>query len=338
MSAADSEAQTARFSDFIRQHPVLAAGSAIAGGGIAAYLAESNGLDVPYAAGIGVAGAAAGVLLSSLAYLERPAYVRDHPMIAGFQFLGVTGLSAFFIHDLSGGVIEVPLAVLLGAPLGIGAVAITAQGYDWIQGWLGALSTPINAVKEAAAIVGTGTSATIDALPDAPEVLAQAVTSGEIKQDLQDSVLETVFGVAGSKIQLDQVRVNGTAAERALCDKIIALLAKQTFSRLSNEETQQLAFSMAALRKMLDDNNQDNWGRPMVSTADARFTTNHDNPVAQQERDYDQIIADERALTNTYNEQHKEEVDAFVEEVHDLTAEEVMARAKAGPFAQGPKK
>jgi len=326
MSAADSEAQKARFSDYVRQHPVLAAGSAIAAGGLAAYLAESNGLSLPVAAGIGVAGATSAVLLSSLAYLERPAYVQDHPYIAGFQFVGVTGVSAFFIEELTGGLVEIPIAVLLGSLFGVGAVALTAAGYDWFKSWFPTLPKVPAFVKE---------------LGEAFKETGEAIASGEVTTATAEGI-KGFFGYAGSDLNLDEIAQNGNDEERAVIKKIMPLFGKMTMTTITQAETDELNQLVAQLNQLLAENYQDNWGRPMVSTADARFTTNHDNPVVQQERaedkSYSEIIADERALTNTYNEQHKEEVDAFVEEVHDMTVEEIQARAKAGPFAQGPKK
>jgi len=351
MSAADSEAQKARFSDFVTQHPVLAAGSAIAAGGLAAYVAESNGLSLPVAAGIGVAGATSAVLLSSLAYLERPAYVQDHPYIAGFQFVGVTGVSAFFIHDLTGGLIEVPLAALLGAPFGIGAIAITAAGYDWLKGIANALTKPLDEVKKTVNQVTTelgseaGRAEVSNALTDmeganAGSLILNVINYGPttVAKDAAKS-----WGVLWDDSIKDADDIafwtrNGNATQRAVAVRCLAAYQRVVDSQgrddAANHELQARLDELRLVITKPDTTFED---------ADARFTTNMDNPPAPIEqqnpgKDYDEIIADERVLTGTYNEQHKEEVDAFVEEVHDMTVEEIQARAKAGPFAQGPKK
>jgi hypothetical protein len=326
-----SEKERAAFSDFVREHPFVAGGTAVISGGLSAYIAEDNGLSIPVAAGIGVAGAAAGVLLSSLLYLERPAYVKDHPYIAGFQFIGVTGVTAFFISELTGGLISIPVALLLGAPAGIGAVALTSVGYEWLSGLL----SPFKNAAEIGKDIVAGAGATLESIPDGPRVIGEAIASGEIARDIEDDV-KSAFDISGSKINVDQVKKNGTLEERLLCDQIIALMAKQLVGRLSNDERTRLAQMMLALRKMLDDNHQDNWGRSLASNDDADFTTNAANPPPPTDDEGTYYDAEEEEIRNDeiYQKEHPEAAE-YSEIQRQQDVQDAMDRAKAGPFAVG---
>jgi len=146
-----------QFLSFLRDHGILATSVSLAAGAAAGYAAyEYGGFGLAGCAIIGAGGALVGLLGASLAYVERPDFVRYHPWIAGISYVAVAAPFTVFLTSETAGLINVPTAMMIGSVAGLSVVAMECAVYDWFMGWWSPKKKLLDKIEDDAHAVGTG--------------------------------------------------------------------------------------------------------------------------------------------------------------------------------------
>jgi len=237
-----------QFLSFLKEHQILAASVGAAAGAAAGYAAyEYGGFGWLGCGAIAGAGAVVGLLGASLAYVERPDFIRYHPWIAGISYVVVAGTMTVFLTSETAGLVNVPTAMMIGSIGGLAVVAMESALYDWFIGlfpsW-GKVASVLgdNPVTKTTVAAGTAFGTTVD-------------------KGLQ------WLGLQDEYIDLDVVRKKGTPEEKALADQISRIMSTDPVH--SSERT---AVLIQQLKELL--------GHDDDPDADATFTDNNNNPVS----------------------------------------------------------
>lgn len=246
---ASNDIKTVQFTSFAREHYALATGTMVASGALGVYVAREYGeFGWPAAAGVGVASAAVGLLGASLAYMDRPMFLKYHPWIAGISFFATAGVTTMFLTTETAGLVNVPTAAVIGSVAGFALVAMESALYNWwfdlIPGaaaWL-ANRTIVKGAAEAGTTVGTWI-----------EKGAQAL------------------GLEEKPIDLDALIKNGTPEEKALAQEIKNLMFQ--WNGTSEDRDKLIKAKMARLLELVNGDEHD-----ADADADATFIDNNGNP------------------------------------------------------------
>jgi hypothetical protein len=125
-----------QFLSFLKDHGILATTIGVGAGAIAAYAAhEYSGFGLLGCGLIGATGAVLGVLGASLAYMDRPDFIREHPWIAGISYVAVAGPLTIVLTSETGGLINMPTAMMIGTVAGLAVVAMESAAYNMLYEW-----------------------------------------------------------------------------------------------------------------------------------------------------------------------------------------------------------
>jgi len=204
----NDKTKTDQFTSFAREHYALATGTMLASGAAGVYVAREYGeFGWPVAAGIGLASAAVGLLGASLAYMDRPLFLKYHPWIAGISFVAVAGPMTFFLTSETAGLLNFPTALMLGSVAGLAFVAMESALYNYVMDLIPSFEGVYAAV---------GNSEPVRELDKIGEAIGNAVNTTLQDLGLQDK----------PDLDLDAILKSGTDEQKALAKESLQLLLR----------------------------------------------------------------------------------------------------------------
>lgn len=204
----NDKTKTDQFTSFAREHYALATGTMLASGALGVYVArEYAEFEWPVAAGIGLASAAVGLLGASLAYMDRPLFLKYHPWIAGISFVAVAGPMTFFLTAETAGLLNFPTALMLGSVAGLAFVAMESALYNYIMDLIPSFD---------GFITGVANSKPIKELDKIGEAIGNAVNTTVQDLGLQDK----------PDLDLDAILKSGTDEQKAVAKEMRQLLLR----------------------------------------------------------------------------------------------------------------
>jgi len=230
---ASNDIKTAQFTSFAREHYALATGTMVASGALGVYVAREYGeFGWPAAAGVGVASAAVGLLGASLAYMDRPMFLKYHPWIAGISFFATAGVTTMFLTTETAGLVNVPTAAVIGSVAGFALVAMESALYNW---WF-------DLIPRAAAWLANRT------------IVKGAAKAGTTVGTWIEKGAQTL-GLEEKPIDLDALIKNGTPEEKALAQDIKNLMFQ--WNGTSEDRDKLIKAKMARLLELVNGDEHD---------------------------------------------------------------------------------